>query len=41
MAMAPLDEVLIFGGASPAVAGAYNDTWRLPAERTQFLYRKP
>ncbi len=39
--MAPADELLIFGGADPAVTGAYNDTWRLPAERTQYLYRKP
>ena len=37
----PTNDVLIFGGADPGVAGAFHDIWRLPAERTQFLYRKP
>lgn len=41
VAALPTNDVLIFGGADPGVAGAFHDIWRLPAERTQYLYRKP
>jgi hypothetical protein len=41
VAVPPANDVLIFGGADPAVTGAFHDLWRLPAERTQYLYRKP
>jgi hypothetical protein len=37
----PADDVLIFGGADSSVAGAFQDLWRLSAEQTQYLYRKP
>lgn len=35
------NQILIFGGGGPGVAGAFNELWHLPAERTQYLFRKP
>ncbi len=41
VALPPGNEVMIYGGADPVVFGAFSDLWRLPAERAQYLYRKP